>query len=263
MNQKELISKITSKKEFSQLPKKDVEMAFSHFDNEKYSDGEKIKFTRSLLKKIFGAFSGRRLLSKRPKEISWILTHHTSTRERLPYYKKLYQKLLKNFKGNIIDLGCGINGFSYKYFPEKINYIGVEAVRQLADLTNNYFKKEKFKSRVHHLSLFELNKIKGLIKKQRGKKIVFLFKTLDSLEILKRDYSKKLLLEIVPLADKIVVSFATRSLIKKEKFKVKRNWLKNFINENFKIIDEFELGSEKYLVFQKQQNLKKILSIIY
>jgi hypothetical protein len=41
MNKEELIKKITEKKEFSQLPKKDVEMAFNKFDKTKYIDEEK------------------------------------------------------------------------------------------------------------------------------------------------------------------------------------------------------------------------------
>ncbi len=100
------------------------------------------------------------------------------------------------------------------------------------------------------MSLFEIEKLKDLIKKSKKPKIVFLFKTLDSLEMLERDYSKKLLEEITPLVKRVVISFATRSLIKKTKFKVKRTWILNFIKENFRILDDFELGGERYVVFE-------------
>ena len=70
--------------------------------------------------------------------------------------------------------------------------------------------------------------------------------------MLKRDYSKELLLEITPLVDRIVVSFATRSMVSKKKFKVSRNWITDFIKDNFKIIDDFEMGDERYLVFGKR-----------
>jgi hypothetical protein len=117
---------------------------------------------------------------------------------------------------------------------------------------NFYFKKEKINGRALHLSLFDLEKIKNLIKETEEPRIIFLFKTLDSLEVLKRDYSKKLILEISPFAERIVVSFATESMMKRKKFKIKRAWILNFIEENFRILDDFELKGERYLIFGKK-----------
>lgn len=255
MNKRELIEKIIQKKEFSQLPEKDVELVYEKFDNNKYLDEEKIKFSRDLLRKMYTAFVSPKLLNIRDKDEEWFLKKHISTRERFEYYEELYKKLLsgKKEKITIFDLGAGVNGFSYKYFNNsRINYIGVEAVGQLVDLMNNYFMKQKLKAEAIHASLFELEEIKKIIQKENGNKIVFLFKTLDSLEMLRRDYSKKLLKEIVPLVDKVVVSFATRSLVSQKKFNVNRNWIIDFIKENFKIEGDFELGSERYIVFVKK-----------
>ncbi len=123
---------------------------------------------------------------------------------------------------------------------------------QLVDLMNRFFDKNNFSARAKHLSLFDLEKVKDLLEKIKGSKIIFLFKTLDSLEMLERDYSKKLLLELTSLVDRVVVSFATRSLIKKTKFKAKRTWLINFITEHFQILDDFELGNERYIVFRSK-----------
>jgi hypothetical protein len=69
--------------------------------------------------------------------------------------------------------------------------------------------------------------------------------------MLKRDYSKDLLLGITPLAEKVVVSFATKSMIKRTKFKSKRNWIAGFIEEKFHILEDFELGGERYIVFER------------
>ena len=119
MNKPELIKKIIQKKEFSQLPKRDVEIAFSHFEKRQTSDEEKIRLIRELLHKVFGAFTSQKLLSPKNKNEEWILRKHLSTRERLPYYSELYKKLLKDFnKFSIIDLGAGVNGFSYKFFVD-------------------------------------------------------------------------------------------------------------------------------------------------
>ena len=84
-------------------------------------------------------------------------------------------------------------------------------------------------------------------------KVIFLFKTIDSLEMMQKDYSKKLLLELAPLSEKIVVSFATESFNKRTRFKVKRYWILSFIEENFKITDSFELGGEMYIVFENKK----------
>jgi len=249
----ELIQKIISRKEYSQLPMKDVELAFEKFDKEKYSDEEKIKLTRKLLREVFSAFTSQKLLSIKKKDFEWILRKHISTRERLPYYKEVYRRILKDFNGNlsVIDLGAGVNGFSYEYFLGKVDYIAIEAIGQLVDLMNEHFKRQKFNAKAIHMSLFESEKIKEIIKKQKKPRVIFLFKTIDSLEMLERNYSKKFLLKIVPLADKIVVSFAIRSMGKRQSFRANRNWLLDFIKDNFKVLDDFEVGGERYIIFNK------------
>lgn len=248
---KEIIKKVMSKMEFSQLPLIDVELALSHFEDEA-SDEEKIRLTREMLNKVFWGFRSQKLLSPKNKDEMWILRKHLSTRERAPYYKEVYERIFSEFKrASIIDLGAGVNGFSYQCFPIRVDYGGIEAVGQLVDLTNNYFKKNKIYGKVYHFSLFELKKVKEIIKKTKKPRIVFLFKVLDSLELLKRDYSKGFLEEITPLADRMVISFATRSMIAKKPFRVSRKWLLEFISQRFKILDDFEIGEERYIIFGK------------
>jgi len=70
--------------------------------------------------------------------------------------------------------------------------------------------------------------------------------------MLERGYSKKLLIEISSIVDKVVVSFATRSMLRREKFKANRNWIIKFINENFLVTDDFEIGGERYICFLKK-----------
>ena len=271
---KEIYQKIIAKKELSQLPKKDVERVFAKFDNGKYGDEEKVKLARKLLREMFSAFVSQKLLKLKDKDAEWVLKKHVSTRERFEYYGEIYKRILNTGAGahpsplTILDLGAGVNGFSYKFLSAtsahpseshpnearlaRPKYLAVEAVGQLVDLMNAYFEKEKLNARAIHASLFELEKIKKLIKSQRGKKVVFLFKTLDSLEMVQRDYSKKLLKEIMPLVEKVVVSFAVRSIGKRERFRANRKWLIDFIKENFEIKDDFELGGERYVVFSKR-----------
>jgi len=251
----EILDKITEKKEFSQLPKKDVELAFEKFDKDRNSDYQKLKLTRNFLRGIYSSFSSRKLLSlNKLKEIDWYLMKHKSTKERYIYYEEVYKRIFKDIKkSSVIDLGSGINGLSYGFFENlkiNVNYIAVEAVGQLVGLMNLVFEKNKIKGKAFHFSLFDLEKIKELIKKQPKPRIVFLMKVIDSLESLKRDYSKELIKEIAPLTDKIVLSFATMSLGKRRKFDVNRNWILRFIRENYEILDDFEIGGERYIIFR-------------
>lgn len=257
MDKKEILKKITVKKEFSQLPKKDVELTFEKFDKPRNADYQKIKLTRAFLRKIYSSFSSRKLLSLREREEEWVLRKHKSTKERLPSYLKIYSRIFqllgkRNKQISIIDLGAGVNGFSYKYFKQKVNYIAVEAVGQLVDLTNRYFKNKKIKGKAFHFSLFELEKVKRIIQKSGKPRIIFLFKTIDSLEVIKRNYSKKLLKEVSPYVDLIVLSFATRSLGKRKRFRAQRKWILDFIKENFEILDDFETRGERYVCFSKK-----------
>lgn len=247
-----IIEEIREKREFSQLPEKDIEIAFRHFEKRQASEEEKVRLTKELLRKVFSAFVSQKLLSLKNKDEEWILRKHISTRERLSHYEEIYQRIFKDYKeASVIDLGAGINGFSYKFFKRKIEYIAIESIGQLVELMNFYFKKKKINGKAIHLSLFELEKVKEIISKEKKPRVVFLFKVIDSLEMLRRDYSKELISEIVPISDRTVVSFATKSLGSREKFKVKRNWIVNFIKKNFNVLNDFEFGGERYLVFSK------------
>jgi len=255
MNKEELIKKIISKKEFSQLPLEDVKLVFEKVDKKDYLDEEKVKLTRDLLRKMYTVFLSNKLLNFKNKESSWFLKKHFSTNERFSHYSEIYSKIFEGIKGevSVYDLGCGANGFSSEFFPKKlkINYFGVEAVGQLVEIQNKFFEKKK-NFEFFHESLFNYEMIKEILKKGKGKKIVFLFKVLDSLEMVKRNYSKKLLLGLSSLTDFFVVSFATKSLVSKKKFFVQRNWFYSFLEENFEILKKFEIGNEEYLLFSKK-----------
>src|SRR3990167_4375576 len=191
MDKERLISKIMEKPELREIPIEDVEMAISLCIKKDSSDEEVISRARKLLHDVYGAFGSRKLLvqgKNKERDPEWILRKHLSTRERLPHYNTIYSRILGNFKGTIFDLGAGVNGFSLGFIP-KVKYVGIEGIGQLVNLMNDYFKKQRFNAKAIHLSLFQLEKLKTLVKNEKGKKIVFLFKVLDSLETLERGYS--------------------------------------------------------------------------
>jgi hypothetical protein len=193
MNKKELIDKVREKREFSKLPEKDIETAFNHFEKRQASEEEKIELTKEFLRKIFSAFISKKLLSLKNKDEEWILRKHISTRERLPHYTEIYKRILKDKEASVVDLGAGINGFSYKFFKRKVNYTAIEAVGQLVELMNHYFEKNRIKGKAIHLSLFEKEKVKQIISKEKKPRIVLLFKVIDALEAMKDNYSKELI----------------------------------------------------------------------
>jgi len=256
-----MIKKIIAKKEFSDLPKGDVERIYENFEKRQTSDEDKIKLTRDLLRKVYSVFSSGKLFNKKvidKKSPDEILKKHISTRERYDFYSIIYGKVFDRFEQreiSVIDLGAGVNAFSNMFFPanKDVNYTGVEAVGQLVDLSNYFFKKYKIKNaKMIHESLYETEKIKQIILGEKKPKIIFLFKVLDGLEMAEKNYSKKFLKEVAPLVNLVVVSFATRSLISGKKFNVKRYWFENFVNENFDVLDDFEVGGERYIFFRKR-----------
>ncbi len=161
-------------------------------------------------------------------------------------------------------MGAGINGFSCNFFKRikvEVDYTAVESVGQLVDLMNYFFEKNKLNAKAFHLSLFEKYKIKKIIEKQKRPRIVFMFKIIDALEKIKTDYSKELILEIAPLVDKFVLSFSTKSFGGK-KFFANRNWILDFIKNNFDIVEDFEINGERYIIF-KIFHLKSLNSIFF
>ncbi|GIU68503.1 MAG: hypothetical protein KatS3mg001_353 [Candidatus Pacearchaeota archaeon] len=250
----EILKKIISKKEYSQINMNDVEKVFNLFKNKRISEEEKIKRTRRILHEIFGVFLTKKILKNKKLIPEEILKNHISTKERFPYYKKIYRRIFKGLKEfSVVDLGCGVNGFSYIFFKElgyNVNYLGIDSVTIFSEISNAFFNKNNFRGKVLETSLFSLKEIKKAIIKQKKPRVLLLMKVIDSLEKVERNHTKKLLFEISGYFERIVLSVPTESLIKRKKFLVKRNWISNFIKENFLILDSFEIPSEKFFVFR-------------
>ncbi|HOW36684.1 MAG TPA: hypothetical protein PLK34_00330 [Candidatus Pacearchaeota archaeon] len=258
LSKEQLISKIIEKKEFSDLPIVDIENVFNKLNKPHYSDEEKIKLSRDMLRKIFSGFSSQKIFSLKDKSPEWHLSKHLSTRERLPYFSEIYSKIFSGLpkKISVIDLGAGINGLSYSFFQEagfKVDYTAVESVGQLVNVMNDFFSKEKISAQAIKMSLFELEKLEKIIQKTSTPRVAFLFKVIDSLEAVQSDYSKKLIEILMNSCERVVVSFATESMIKRTKFKANRNWIIEFLAQNFKILDDFSFGGEKFFVIAKKK----------
>ena len=254
----ELIDWIMKKPQYAELPRKDVETVFKQFKRQNYGDEELKKLVREKLRMLYSSFSGKKLFLWKGKSSDDILKKHLSTRERYEHYGEIYTRILKKLpeKISVIDLGAGVNGFSYRYFKKfgfTVDYAGVEAIGQLADLSKEYFEREKLKAKSYHGSLFDLELLKEVYKKTKKPRVVFLLKVVDALEAVERNYSLKLISYLFEECDvdRIIISFATASMFRKKKFYINRNWLTDFLQEKYQIIDDFELGYERYYVVDR------------
>lgn len=143
-----------------------------------------------------------------------LLMMHSSTSERLPYYKAVREGILNLTAtpfSQVQDLACGLNPFAYSLlFPEgRTDYEGVDIDSNLTELFAGFFSKTGFTGKYHCSSIAAGSKTKF------SSQYIFLLKTLPCLEQQKKGITK----EILDCLDfeYLVVSFPTRSLTGKKK----------------------------------------------
>ncbi|MBP7708468.1 hypothetical protein KA107_02190 [Candidatus Pacearchaeota archaeon] len=237
---KNLILEVKKKREFTELPDSLVEKALFLNKND-------VKSTRAFLRKYFGVFLTNKVVKNKILS-EGVLKSHISSRKR--DYSELYSKILTHEK-TIIDLGCGVNGFSYYFLKEvlhSVKYLGFEASGQLVGNMNLFFAENQFNATALHLDLFNLDEISNILEKQEKPRTVFLFQVIDALEKFEKNFSKKLLLVIAPLCEKIVLSYSLKSISGKSTFQTNRNWIKYFVEEHFQVIEELDLFDEHFIV---------------
>ncbi len=250
MVEKEIISEVKKKKIFESLPNSLVEKALILNKNS-------VKETRAFLRKYFGVFLTNKVVKGLDEKV---LESHISSKKR--NYELLYSKI-HEIAGEglkcIIDLGCGANGFSYPFVLREfgnISYTGVEAVGQITKNTNIFLEKNKFsEATVQTGDLFDLEKVKKIILNSNSKKIILLLQVIDALEKVERNFSKKLLLEIKSClkdCDILLISNPLRSISGKREFYSNRDWLKNFLEENFEVAGIYEMFEEEFIFLRKK-----------
>ncbi|MFH0808442.1 MAG: class I SAM-dependent methyltransferase [archaeon] len=248
-----LIEEVKKKKEFSGLPYSIVARALKE-------SGDDVKETRKLLRKYFGVFLTNRVLKGKGD----LLEAHMSSKKRC--YEEFYDSIFsmqnhvtsgaafrmegKN-KISIVDLGCGVNGFSYEFLPKGTRYVGVEAAGQLVDQMNSFFVENGFDAEAICGDLFDLDLIRKILRSERFD-VCFLFQVVDALESIERNFSLKLVAEIMKNVKVLVLSVPLVSLGGGKKFAVKRKWLMDFLEEEFVVEKDFEMFGERVLVVRKK-----------
>jgi len=237
------IEEIKKKKEFSKLPDSIVERAAD------LAKGD-VKEARALLRKYFGVFLTNRVLKGKGD----LLKIHMSSKKRdyVDFYNKIFEDT--GDVASVIDLGAGVNGFSYRYLPRGVSYVAVEAAGQLVDQMNKYFVDKGFDARAVCLDLFDVDGVLDILKDMKSPRVVFMFQVVDALENLERNFSKKFILRISEECEKIILSLPTESIGGRKKFAARRNWIVDFLQENFIIKKDFDINGERVMCFCKTNN---------
>ena len=198
-----------------------------------------IKTVRSQLRRTYGLFRDdqkerkglvEELLtspsSKRTVLIKQILSTHSSTQERLPFYDKLYPKIFSiTGKPNIIlDLGSGINPFSFSYMKlGQCKYYAYDLNEEEIASLNHYFKllhqeNPSFAGKAIVADIASVNLTFPIAD------LCFLFKMTDVIDKGKGHKKTEELLQRIP-AKCVVISFATKTMSGKEMTAPRRSWM--------------------------------------
>jgi len=240
----DLISEVRKKKEFSALPDSVVVRALE-------KSGDDVKEARKFLRKYFGVFLTNKVL----KGKGYLLEAHMSSKKR--DYQKFYGEIfgaIGNRQSDIksvVDLGCGVNGFSYEFLPGSPRYVGIEAAGQLVRQMNEFFEAKGFDAEAVCGDLFDLDFVVKTLEKAEKDRVVFLFQVVDALESVERNFSLKLVDKIMENCEWLVLSVPLVSLGGGKKFAVKRKWLMDYLEDGFDIVRDFEMFGERVLIVRK------------
>ncbi|MEK6939508.1 MAG: hypothetical protein AABX31_02160 [Nanoarchaeota archaeon] len=196
-----------------------------------------VKNVRAQLRRVYGLFRDdvkerKRLVeellvsSKQQRAflLHKILSTHSSTQERLPSYEELYQKIfsITGKPKTILDLGCGINPFSFSFMKLKeCAYYAYDLNQEEIASLNQYFQQlhKENPSVTGKAIVADINKITF-----PKADICFLLKMTDVIDKGKGHKRTEELLNKIP-AKYVVVSFATKTMSGKEMTAPRRSWM--------------------------------------
>ncbi len=262
---KKLIAKIKEKKEFSgiedrfvqaevikyfkQNPKALRAVSEERIRSEDYRQA--VKHVRAVLRRIYGVFLTK-ATEEREKylesgDYKKILETHLSTKERLPLYPVIYEKIfaIAGEPKVILDLGCGLNPVSYPFMKVKAEYYASELTEADCKFLEKCFEKMKIKGKAIPLDLIEAANNPEMLKKFPEADVCFLFKVLDEIERKKGRKTSEALIKSIN-AKYLVISFATKKVTGKPMKYPYRRWLEQMLT---RLGYEFEIIKESNEIF--------------
>lgn len=227
-----------------------------------------VKEVRASLRKVYGLFRTQEQELKRKELVEQlpnspahlqkictaILDTHSSTRERLPFYEKLYSRILKitGKPATILDLGCGINPFSIPFMNlSPLTYYAYDLDEDEIDTLNQFFgylhtQNSSFTGTAGILDVLQWAKLPEL----GTADVCFLFKMTDVLDRGKGHKMTEEVLKKVP-AQYVVISFPTKTMSGKTMNVPRRNWMEwlcRRLKYKFKVL---EFPGEIFYVVKK------------
>ncbi|MBW2993937.1 hypothetical protein KY315_00780, partial [Candidatus Woesearchaeota archaeon] len=205
-----------------------------------------IKHVRAVLRRVYGVFLTKATedREKHLKEDNFekLLETHLSTKERIPIYSTIYEKIfaITGKPEVILDLGCGLNPLSYPFMKVDAEYYASELNESDCEFLGRCFKKMGIKGKAIPLNLVEAAKNPSLLNVFPKADVCFLFKILDEVERKKGRKASEALIKNIN-ADWLVISFATKKVTGKPMKFPYRRWLEQMLirlGHEFKIIKE-------------------------
>ncbi len=181
-----------------------------------------------------------------------LLATHLSTRERLPLYPELYQKLFActGKPKRILDLSCGLNpiSFLYMHLPRTTTYIATELCADDCTFIEQYFNKIG----LPHYVVRQIDLVREYEKLQEEEfaaDICFLFKVLDICETQQRHITYKILSSI--RAPIIIASFSLRNVKGEKMRRTKSHWFERMCRNLSYSFEALEMPGELFYIVRK------------
>lgn len=173
-----------------------------------------------------------------------ILKQHTSSRERLNDYKKIYLEISKLKPKSIIDLASGLNPCSIILSNFQGDYYTYEISKDDVDFLNKYFEIIK-KYNINGKAF-----VKDITKDFNFEKadICFLFKFLDLLKKDRKSFVIKLIKNLN--CEYLVVSFSKKTISLRQMKNIERNWFVNLINQLNLKYKRLDLENEFFYIIE-------------
>jgi hypothetical protein len=222
----ELIIKVKEKKELADLEDNFVKTAIkeilkefplTEFNPRSKKTKEVIKKVRAKLRRTYGLFRENVKIDN-IDNIEQVLKKHSSTKERFAYYSELYTTLFKitGKVKTILDLGAGLNPFSYNYLGFKPEYYAYDLGENEVNLINLFFEKNKIKGKAE---------VKDITKHIFSKAdIAFLFKMTEVIDQNRGHKRSEDLIKKLPVKY-VVISFPTLTMSGKPMKVPERKWV--------------------------------------
>lgn len=236
-----LVASLASSKKYRYVSPRTLErVAREALRDERMRLGPATKLARRRLHQLYGAYAGTqpayarlfRALEEHPPDdaarrraLERILSHHASTRERLPYLAGFYDAVWRAVPKprRILDLACGLNPLCFPWMdlPPEVEYHALDIDRAALDLVGRFFDLLGITHQEHEWDLIE-----GPPRIEAD--LALLLKAVPCLERQRRGAAAALI-DALPV-ERVLVSFPTHSLGGRSKA-MERNYSRDIEDE--------------------------------